>query len=234
MKRGQPQIYAQLCHIGVPIFHPALKLSARPERGPLITTGNCHYNPHLHLSPSLSLSLSSQCSTLFPQRLDILCIKVNHFERESAETVILEYQFREFLLLKFIRKSFQERHTLVSWLVIMFREKMYFLYIFRYFILYLWFFFFFHLEISRGAPSVPRTRHPSEGRDQSIDWARCEWNPALLFHHRYRQLWIEKRPTRGRKYFTRVGIKFDRGHRNEFSMELQENWIYRISLLLLD
>lgn len=62
VKRGQPQIYAQLCYTGVPIFHPALKLSAQPERGPLITAGNCHYNPHLHLSPSLlplSLSLFS-------------------------------------------------------------------------------------------------------------------------------------------------------------------------------
>lgn len=61
VKRGQPQIYAQLCYTGVPIFHPALKLSAQPERGPLITAGNCHYNPHLRLSPSLlppSLSLS--------------------------------------------------------------------------------------------------------------------------------------------------------------------------------
>lgn len=172
MKRGQPQIYAQLCHIGVPIFHPALKLSARPERGPLITTGNCHYNPHLHLSPSLSLSLSSQysSSTLFPQRLDILCIKVNHFERESAETVILEYQFREFLLLKFIRKSFQERHTLVSWLVIMFREKMYFLYIFRYFILYLWFFFFFFTSKSRVARLVylGLDTHPKDVINQLI------------------------------------------------------------------
>lgn len=84
VKRGQPQIYAQLCYTGVPIFHPALKLSAQPERGPLITAGNCHYNPHLRLSPSLlPLSLSSQCSTLLcSQRLDcILRIQSRPFRR---------------------------------------------------------------------------------------------------------------------------------------------------------
>lgn len=36
-----------------PIFQPVLKLLARSERGPLITTGNCHYNFHPSRAQSL-------------------------------------------------------------------------------------------------------------------------------------------------------------------------------------
>lgn len=154
VKRGQPQIYAQLCYTGVPIFHPALKLSAQPERGPLITAGNCHYNPHLRLSPSLlPLSLSSQCSTLLcSQRLDV---------------------FSVFKVDRFVERIDSSRFY--SPLV------------------------FFHL--------APRTRHPSEGRDQSIDWARCDgtgvesrsaFSPILAIMDR------KTTDTRIRKCFTRA------------------------------
>lgn len=123
VKRGQPQIYAQLCYTGVPIFHPALKLSAQPERGPLITAGNCHYNPHLRLSPSLlppSLPLSLLSAPPFS------AANVSMYSPYSKSTVSSSASIPPFY----------------SPLV------------------------FFHL--------APRTRHPSEGRDQSIDWARCD------------------------------------------------------------
>lgn len=155
VKRGQPQIYAQLCYTGVPIFHPALKLSAQPERGPLITAGNCHYNPHLHLSPSLlPLSLSLLSAPPF-----------------SAANVSIV--FSVFKVDRFVERIDSSRFY--SPLV------------------------FFHL--------APRTRHPSEGRDQSIDWARCDgtgvesrsaFSPILAIMDR------KTTDTRIRKCFTRA------------------------------
>lgn len=156
VKRGQPQIYAQLCYTGVPIFHPALKLSAQPERGPLITAGNCHYNPHLHLSPSLlppSLSLSLLSAPPFS------AANVSMYSPYSKSTVSSSASIPPFY----------------SPLV------------------------FFHL--------APRTRHPSEGRDQSIDWARCDgtgvesrsaFSPILAIMDR------KTTDTRIRKCFTRA------------------------------
>lgn len=83
-KARQPQIYAQLCYIGVPIFQPALKLSAWSERGPLITTGNCHYN--LHLPAPLCSPRYSTRYDLFQhrERLDILCIGIESQPLSSA------------------------------------------------------------------------------------------------------------------------------------------------------
>lgn len=154
VKRGQPQIYAQLCYTGVPIFHPALKLSAQPERGPLITAGNCHYNPHLHLSPSLlPLSLSLLSAPPFS------AANVSMYSPYSKSTVSSSASIPPFY----------------SPLV------------------------FFHL--------APRTRHPSEGRDQSIDWARCDgtgvesrsaFSPILAIMDR------KTTDTRIRKCFTRA------------------------------
>lgn len=154
VKRGQPQIYAQLCYTGVPIFHPALKLSAQPERGPLITAGNCHYNPHLHLSPSLlPLSLSLLSAPPFS------AANVWMYSPYSKSTVSSSASIPRFY----------------SPLV------------------------FFHL--------APRTRHPSEGRDQSIDWARCDgtgvesrsaFSPILAIMDR------KTTDTRIRKCFTRA------------------------------
>lgn len=157
VKRGQPQIYAQLCYTGVPIFHPALKLSAQPERGPLITAGNCHYNPHLRLSPSLlppSLPLS-----LLSAPLSSLQPTSRLYSPYSKSTVSSSASIPPFY----------------SPLV------------------------FFHL--------APRTRHPSEGRDQSIDWARCDgtgvesrsaFSPILAIMDR------KTTDTRIRKCFTRA------------------------------
>lgn len=153
VKRGQPQIYAQLCYTGVPIFHPALKLSAQPERGPLITAGNCHYNPHLHLSPSLPPSLS-----LF---------SVLHPSLQPTSRLYSPYS-------KSTVSSSASIPPFYSPL-------------------------FFHL--------APRTRHPSEGRDQSIDWARCDgtgvesrsaFSPILAIMDR------KTTDTRIRKCFTRA------------------------------
>lgn len=114
------------------------------------------------------------------------------------------------------------------------------------------FFFFFSppptWKSARGAPSVPRTRHRSEGRDRSIDWGRRAWSefcsafssiPAIMDWKTTdtRILFTRVRYTRGK-----AGIKFDRGHRKrvfngEFAGELNlpesfGAWLNRFTIRL--